>query len=302
MLNLKEISLADKSWIDKIMDGCTYKGSEYVFYNNYIWKDTYKTLVTEEDGFFVLASGTSESKLSYLYPWGKGDIKSIIEKMMEDAETRKIPFVLRGLTTENRETLEGIFPQVFQYETSRDNAEYIYTREKLALLAGKKLHAKRNFINRFIATAPNWVFEEMTEENIPDIRGFLDIWMAEMAPADGVNITADDEYQALNNGLTNYKTLGLIGGILRESQDGEVLAFSFGSASPNSQTFVVHGEKALLDVPGCYPMINQQMVKHLPEQYMFINREDDLGLEGLRKAKLSYYPDILEEKTTATQL
>ena len=106
----------------------------------------------------------------------------------------------------------------------------------------------------------------------------------------------DEELDAINISFENYFDLGFVGGLLRAN--GEVVAFTFGEEM-NPEVFCTHIEKAYADVRGAYPMINREFAANALSQYKYINREDDTGSEGLRKAKLSYCPDILLEKYMA---
>lgn len=103
-----------------------------------------------------------------------------------------------------------------------------------------------------------------------------------------------EEICVSKNSLIYYKELGLVGGILRA--DGKIVGLSVGEAAVNPDTFVVHIEKAFPDVQGAYPMINQQFVLHEMEGFIYVNREEDMGEEGLRKAKMSYRPAFMLEK------
>ena len=107
------------------------------------------------------------------------------------------------------------------------------------------------------------------------------------------------EREVLNLSFENFEKFGFTGGLLRV--DGEVVAFTFGEKL-NENTFVTHFEKAFADIRGAYPMINNQFALNTIYTFEFVNREDDIGSEGLRKAKLSYYPEILLEKFTAVKI
>lgn len=167
---------------------------------------------------------------------------------------------------------------------------YIYTREKLATLAGKKLHGKRNHIARF-KDSGDWSYEPMTAENVEECRTMTYTWIH--MREEKWNEEMNQEISVLHEAFDHMQELGLVGGVLR--RDGQIVAFSIGERL-NSETFVVHFEKAYPDLQGAYPMINQQFVLHECEGYAYVNREEDTGDPGLRKAKLSYYPDILLPK------
>ena len=199
------------------------------------------------------------------------------------------------VTQEQFERLEQLYPGKFQIEYNRDYADYIYLSEKLRTLSGKKLHSKRNHLNKFKSEHENWQFEYITETNSQEC--------IEMAKKWGTLNGGEEDEDKQNelcvtiNAIKNMDRLGLKGGLIR--LDGEVIAFSLGEELCED-TFVVHIEKAYPHIQGAYPIINQQFVEHIAADYEFINREEDTGAEGLRKAKLSYYPAFLQEKGLVT--
>ncbi len=168
---------------------------------------------------------------------------------------------------------------------------------ELATLSGKKLHGKRNHINKFKSLFEDrWSYESMTKDNLEECFQMALKWRAENDCED------DDEKRgemcvALNS-LRLFEELHLTGGVLRI--DGKVVAFTIGEPICED-TYVVHIEKAYADVQGAYTMINQQFVEHECMNYKYVNREDDTGAEGLRKAKLSYRPAFMVEKGDVTE-
>ncbi len=296
MLKFKPIEISDKEWVDSLMSMNNYKGSEYVFANNFNWRNSYHTEVARYKDFYMLISG--KTMKSYLYPAGRGDLKEAINELIEDAKSRNIKFVLRSLTEETKAELEAVMPNVFHFEPLRDNADYIYEMEKLYSLAGKKLHAKRNHINKFKTVNPNWVYEDIDEFNIKDCIEMNKKWCVRMNCHEDESLT--EEAQAIKSSMDNFFELGLIGGLLRLEEGGEVIAYTVASFTRGCDTAVVHIEKAYHEIQGAYPMINQQFIQSKCTDFTYINREDDLGEEGLRKSKLSYYPLIIEEKYIAT--
>ena len=187
------------------------------------------------------------------------------------------------------------FPGRFLIEGDRNDYDYIYTREKLATLAGKKLHGKRNHIARF-KDLGDWSYEPMTAENVEECRTMTYTWIH--MREEKWNEEMNQEISVLHEAFDHMQELGLVGGVLQ--RDGQIVAFSIGERL-NSETFVVHFEKAYPDLQGAYPMINQQFVEHeIAGKYKYTNREDDVGEEGLRKAKLSYKPVFMVEKGVVT--
>lgn len=199
------------------------------------------------------------------------------------------------LEAREKEILEAIFPGKYEFVSERDSFDYVYLQEKLASLRGKKYHAKRNHISYFEKNF-NWTFEELSRENIDDCIAMNEKWYSLNVEKDREGIEVEREVLRLN--FAHFEEIGGVGGVLRI--DGEVIAFTFGERL-NENTFVIHFEKAYSDIRGAYPMINNLFASRLLNQYEYINREDDVGSEGLRSAKLSYHPEFLVEKFTAVR-
>lgn len=295
MINFKAIEIGDKTWITQKMNEDDRRGCEFSFANNLIWSTIYKVEVAEAAGCCIIkfdADGTD----CYAFPIGAGDKVKAVEAILEHAKKDGAKLQLESILIEDKKLLEEHFPGRFTIEEDRDGFDYIYTVEKLTKLSGKKLHGKRNHIARF-KDNEGWTYEPMTEANKQECYDMNLKWCDRQACK--WNTDMSDEQCALHKAIEHYTELGLEGGVLRIN--GEIVAFTIGERL-NSDTFVVHFEKAFPDVQGAYPMINQQFVEHNCQDYAYVNREDDTGAEGLRKAKLSYYPDILLEKYTATEI
>lgn len=288
MLELKEIALEDKGWIDEILRRCKYKPCEYSFGNNFIWSKAYEIKVGISNGFFI-ASLHKHGKTSFLYPVGDGDISPVIDEMIEYANKNHFPFHMHCVSDEGKSQLERLFPGKFEIIEDRDSADYIYSSEDLINLAGKKYHAKRNHIKKFKCNS--WSFEPITENNIDDCIKMNIEWCKKN------NCELDegmsDEWCAIKRSFKYFKQLDFFGGLLRI--DGRVVAYTI-AEELTEDTVVVHIEKAFSDIQGAYPAINQEFAANMASNYRYINREEDLGIEGLRKAKLSYYPEILLTK------
>ncbi len=293
MMELKEITLEDKGWIDEILKKSDYMASEYSFGNHFIWKTSYKVKVANVNGFYVAASDHGDEGLSFLYPAGVGDVKPVIEQMMEYCKENGFEFKMHSVLEQSKIELEKLFPEKFNIQEDRDLADYIYRSEDLINLSGKKYHGKRNHIARFKEN--NWTFEPITEENIDDCREMNRKWCV-------MNECASDESKkaechAVKRAFQFFKELNFFGGLLRV--DGEVVAYTMAERL-SSNTVVVHIEKAFANIQGAYPAINREFVANMANNYEYINREEDMGVEGLRKAKLSYQPTILLAKYGVT--
>lgn len=292
MINFREIRLEDKEWMTQKLQEDDRQGCEYTFGNNYIWRNIYRVEVAELHDCCVIKFD-ADGDDCFAYPIGNGDKRQVILDLIEDAKERGQKLRLDSILSQDKAQLEEWFPGLFAVSEERDGFDYIYTVEKLTKLAGKKLHGKRNHIARFKENH-EWSYEPMTTENKQECLEMNRKWCDRVACK--WNQDMSDEFCAVQEAVAHFEELQLSGGVLRA--EGEVVAFTIGEPL-NSNTFVVHVEKAFPDIQGAYPMINQQFVEHTCQEFQYVNREDDTGAEGLRKAKLSYYPDILLEKYSA---
>lgn len=288
-MEFRKPTLEDKKKLAEYYEDVPYMNCELTFANFYLWAEHYGTKVAEVDGFAVFLS-EHDGEMFFAMPIGKGNKKAVIEKIAHWAYTQGQDFHMNCITKQMFEELEEMFPGCFEIIYERDYADYVYSVDKLANLKGKKLHGKRNHIANFKKNN-NWVYEPITDENVQECVEMARQWRIQNGCEN--NIEKDNELCVTLNALEFRKELGLIGGLLRA--DGRVVAFTLGEKA-GGNAFDIHIEKAFADVQGAYPMINQQFVLNNLMDYDYVNREEDVGSEGLRKAKLSYYPDILLEK------
>lgn len=294
MIKFKEITLEDKAWITQKFKEDNRMGCENSFANNLIWSATYKVQTAEVSDCCVIRF-ILNSEVYYSFPIGSGNKKEAVEALLMQAEKEKVSLRFANILKQDKDFLEEHFKERFQIEADRESFDYIYTVEKLTTLSGRKLHGKRNHIARF--KDREWSYEPMTEENKQECYNMNLKWCDRRACK--WNSDMSDEQCALNKAIEYFTPLGLEGGVLRA--EGEIVAFAIGEPL-NADTYVVHFEKAFPDMQGAYPMINQQFVRNNCQDYTYVNREEDTGDEGLRKAKLSYYPDILLEKYNAVAI
>ena len=289
MPDFKPIEISDKEWVDQLLRYSDYRGSEYCFTNLFIWDSVYESLIARFKDFVLIRSGNKGS-YKYLYPAGSGDKREVLEIIIADAQSNSSSLSLIGLSPEAKEELETIMPGRFEFTPYRDSFDYIYESEKLISLSGKKLQSKRNHIN-FFKNTYNWSYEELTAEAIPEVAQFNTKWCKE---ADcNKHKTLGLEICAVKKCLDNYPELNISGGILRV--EGEIVAYTIGERI-NSDTAIVHIEKALTSFRGAYPMINREFAERIASDFLYINREDDIGDLGLRNAKESYHPHFMLEK------
>ncbi len=294
MLKFTPIGPQDAEWVAPLLHASGYMTSTYAFVTLYMWSRAFNTQVAR-CGDHLIARSEKDGGLYYLYPSGHGGEKDAMDAIIADARQLNKPAQLYGVSVEAKQRLEEWYPGLFDIEAARDDYEYIYDRQELAELPGKKFQKKRNFVSRFIRENPDWEFHRLTAESLPAVRQFNKEWAA-------LNDNKDDpgiqmEHQAIEMVFDHFDQLPLEGGYV--TAGGRIVAFSFGSAI-NDRIFDTNVEKALYDVTGAYNIINREMARVVCEKYQMINREDDVGSEGLRKAKLSYNPIIIEPKYRAT--
>ena len=293
-ISWKPVSMEDRDIIESYYEKEQSMSCEFSFANNLLWMPYYSIRYAIIRDCLVFIS--HESICSVCFPLGRGDIQGVVDDLLQYFSEIGRKFQMHLVTREQFARLEELYPGKFDIAYNRDAADYIYEAEKLRTLAGKKLHGKRNHINKFKQLYPDWSFEELNDENTQECLAMAEEWGTQNLVEQDEE--KDAEFEITLRALRERERLHLRGGLIRAN--GKVVAFSLGEPC-NRETYVVHIEKAFADVPGAYPMINQQFVEHIAEGYRYINREDDIGSEGLRKAKLSYFPDILLEKGLVTR-
>lgn len=289
MSEFRKAKIEDKKEIDRILKKCPCPSLEYNFTTLFLWQDIFNIeFKIEEDILFIRNGGDVKS---YLFPCGKGDIEGAVDEILKE----NVRFY--SLSEENKNYLEEKAPGRFRFFERRNDGDYVYLRESLATLTGKKLSAKRNHINRFIAENPDWTYEKITSQNIDEVSKMHDEWCRLVD--DGSKVGLSDETKVVKKALEYYNELELSGGLIRAG--GKVVAFSLGDRL-NDKTFLVHIEKAFASITGAYQIINREFVLHNCMDYEFVNREDDTGDESLRKAKLSYRPYEIVKKFSAKEI
>ena len=291
MLVFKKPVIEDKAWVDECFKYANSFNCEYTFGNLFIWSTAYRTEIAKYKDFFICRWGKAPEYF-YSIPIGCGDFKDAVDEIIKDAKQQGIVPKFYGVTENYKVLLDEHFHGKFTYSYDDGSFDYIYSVEKMAELRGKKYHGKRNHITNFKRNNPDWSFEIINESNIDECITLHTNWIN----------THDDEadysfeFEAVLTALENYKALGFVGGILRIG--GKAVAYTMGERH-SDKLFVTHFEKAPADIQGAYPIINQEFTRNCLMNYQYVNREEDMGIEGLRKAKQSYYPEILLKKGMA---
>lgn len=288
-INWKELELSDRELINSYYDRELIRDCEFTFANNFLWKPFYDTSFAIVKDSLVFVS--EEAGLSVSFPQGASDLKAVIDELTVWFQEKNRPFLMHLVSPIQFGKLDELYPGRFQIEYDRDYADYVYEVEKLIELSGKKYHGKKNHCNKFKQSYPDWAYEPITAENTEECRQMAYAWWRQNDQGEGGE--KEEEIQVTLRALEYREILGLKGGLIRAG--GKVVAFTLGEPC-GEDMYVIHFEKAFSDVNGAYSMINQQFLEHEAEGYTFVNREDDAGSEGLRKAKLSYHPVFLMEK------
>lgn len=237
-----------------------------------------------------------EGRPAFVFPIGSGPLRPAIEALREFAAYKGYALSIRGVTEKHKALLEEEYPGRFSYTEDENCADYIYLAEKLSTYSGKALHGKKNHCNRFEAEN-DWDFVPLTRELIPGCLDMLDLWSEENAQR--LDKSVAFEHDAIIRAFAAFERLGLEGGVLRAG--GRIVGFSLGEMC-SRDTFNVHFEKAEIELNGAYPMVCRELTRMLMAKHpelVYINREDDMGLESLRRSKLSYKPEFLLKKYTA---
>lgn len=310
MIEFKKIELEDKDIINKYFFKTKFNNAEKNFSNLFMWRHTYEYEYIELDGCLCIRGKTRDTKETfYHFPYGNCKeqlIERILEKIAlseklnENNEDDKLnkenknenkynKLLIKPVLPEMKECLEKqVNTEKFEIVEDRNSFDYIYTTTKLIELKGKKFRTKRRWVKKFIENY-NYTYENITKENLKEAKEFT------------LNIIKDsnndkDELMAMTEMFDNLFALNITGCIIRV--DGEIVGVSAGEAITDD-TILIHCERANRDYEGIYNFINQEFIKREWSDYKYVNREEDLGIEGLRYAKMKYQPDNLLTKYIA---
>lgn len=291
-------TLADKPWIDAVLAGTDPFNSVCAFGTVWLWRRLYQTETAAFDGCMLLRGRGEDGTPYYMYPMGNAySVRDAVGALRADAARQGVPLVMYGVEAWQLNELTQAFPDTFEAEPARWDCDYIYRSADLIALEGKKYHAKRNHIHRFVSLYPDWRYEDIHDANRDECAAMAAAWMDRALASADTDAARRRELLAENaaivEALGSIPALGLAGGLLRVG--GRVVAMTLGEPLCGD-VFDIHFEKADTDYEGAYAVINREFAAHRLAGYTYINREEDLGIEGLRKAKLSYHPVRLVEK------
>lgn len=293
MITFKPITIEDKAEIESFTLPYAPANCDLAFANMFCWQFQFKTAWSVVDGFLVIRFQIGGSdRIGYMQPVGAGDFTPVLRHLEEDILAAGQRLRIIDMTPEGLEKLRSVGHCQFAFASDRNLEDYVYNASDLRDLPGRKYQSKRNHINRFEAEY-EYRYEPMTRDHAAECMRLEAEWRKTRSGHTG-ELSA--EQRAMQRAFAHFDRLGLIGGCIYVGD--KLVVFTYGSPI-NDHTFCVHVEKADTEYDGAFTIINREFVAHLPEQYTLIDREEDLGIPGLRQAKLSYHPAFLEKKYTA---
>lgn len=294
-MRFRPVRLEDKTEIERYTRTAGICNCDLAFANMYCWEETYRSAWCVEEGFLLIRFRIGGSpRIGYMQPLGEGDFTHLIPRLEADARAAGQPLRLEGLTPEGAAAVRRTYA-AFGIRRNRDYEDYVYSADDLRRLEGRRYQPKRNHLNRFEA-AYDYRYEELTPALAPECMRLERLWRT---GRDDRSAALTAEQHAMQRAFDHFEELELRGGALFVG--GRLAAFTYGSAIDDA-TFCIHAEKADTRYDGAYTMINRLFAQHLPPQYTLIDREEDLGVEGLRRSKRSYHPLFLQPKLSAERL
>jgi len=292
-LSFHPLAIDDLPTVRRLVYPTECRNCDLNFMNLLSWRFLYDTETALWNGWLLFRFKANGHR-AYLAPVGQGDWRPVVGRLLDDADHAGQPFLMLGVCENSLARLQEAMPGYFHATCDRSYTDYIYLRASLASLAGKKLQPKRNHANRFARLYPGYKYLELTPDRIPECLELEQRWSAQKTE-NSARLSYADERRSMQTVFAHWNELDGTGGLLEV--DGRIVAFTFG-APINRDTFDVCVEKADTGFDGAYAMINREFARRIPEQYIYLNREEDLGLEGLRRAKESYQPHLLLHKYT----
>ena len=287
----------DEDWINSCIAVSGTMARDASFANIYLLRNKYSTKISRYKDFIIRKYSGKGARCGYTFPLGKGDVAKALAEIEKDAKECGERLQFAFVTEEQKEVLENAMPARFCYSSDAGDSDYIYLRSELASLSGKAFHKKKNHFSKFVRTYPDYKYYEIGACNIYDAQKVADAWYYEHLQDEDASQLA--EYKAIKEALDNFEELGLIGGIIYVNDSPCAMTIA---SKINENTVDVHFEKAVGEyaLNGGYAAINKLFSEKL-DGVTWLNREEDIGIEGLRKAKLSYRPKIMLKKYSAVE-
>ncbi len=301
MFKLNEITIEKKELLEKYLRRRHSNNSEFSFTNLFMWRKSYDIKYVILDDMLCLMPRHTGGPRSATFPIGfigedgnEKDIKNVIEQLIAYFEERGEVPLIRLYDEYTVEKLTTAFPDRFLITEDRNSFDYVYSIEELTKLSGKRFHTKKNHVNKFKKLYPDFKYERMTPADAAECIALFDNWIENK---DIEGSAFDEEKEAICEFFNNWESLDAMGGCIRV--DGKMVAFSLGEPL-KGDTVVVHLEHADTSYDGAFAIMNQQFLENEWQDYKYVNREEDMGIPGMRKAKESYRPSFMVKKYVAT--
>ena len=294
MLEFRDIDISDKERINTALKFSGFMGCEYSFANNMAWKRLAESKITFFQDYYITCAFAADDNIPAVsFPAGYGDFRELVSELKAFSNNLGAPLRFCSVTDSQLEMFNELYRGQFECELDRDGSDYIYNASDLINLSGKKYHSKRNHLARFKEL--DYEFSQIAENDIYGCIAFLtETYNNKSSEQDHSYIA---EQYAINTFFTYFNELDLKGGLIKIN--GKTAAVTLGEEI-GGDTFCVHIEKADTSHNGIYTGINNLFAAEFASDCRYINREEDLGLEGLRKSKLSYKPAFLLNKYIIT--
>jgi len=286
----KPIQLEDRDFLREKISEYRPQTSEWTFTNLFLWRSHYGFQWSIYKDWIVVLGAARSGGLYFFQPVGPPSRLEVIRKCFQWLQEEKGERNPRIERVDQRLVEEIKGSKEFFIAPTRDQFDYVYRSQDLIQLAGRRYHSKRNHINKFIQSY-SFTYSPLEERHLQACLELGERWCELRRCEEDLDLMGESE--AVQEALTHFSSLKVQGGVILVQN--KVEAFSLGEQL-NPETAVVHIEKANPEIPELYAMINQQFCEKTWSNVPWINREQDLGGPGLRRAKLSYLPDHLVEK------
>lgn len=282
-LFFKPIKDTDKLIIKKFLDAQKYRICDYTYGVLYMWGGLLSYEYAISNNMLIIRSCLNNI-MTFSIPLGEGDLAATLDDIELFCNENNYPLYFHGVTEEAVALLQKHFGDIFHVKNLENWGEYLYDYSDLLYLKGKKYHSKRNHINQFANSYHDYVFKEIRKEDIPRIAAFTEKYFEESDKERGLFLK---EREMLKEIMKDYEKLDFLGGYIEV--EGQIAAFAMGEIQ--NDIMYVHIEKADREFKGSYAIINNEYLKYFKKDgVLYVNREEDVGDPGLRKAKMSYYP------------
>ncbi len=301
-----QITVESRPLLEEYLGSFEYRNSGMSFTSLYMWRNINR-FSWQVFGDYLCIAGISnfeaDQEAAFMFPpltrTGSYEPEGLREAILAAKtrfEEKGQSFVIRLLPFHMIDFIDAAFPRQMIFAADRDNYDYVYRTKDLIELKGKDLHPKKNHLNYFLNNYPQYEYRTLTSAMAEDAMEFLKaFYLRKNLPPHEMKLLKLEE-EAMEDVLLNLEKIGYLAGAI--FIDGKMEALSIGGRL-GRKTVTVHVEKANTEYRGLYQAINNEFCKHQASNVKYINREEDMGISGLRKAKLSYKPCSLGEVYTA---